>query len=493
MRLPRNLRCTIGALLIGSIATTTAIAGAQDDKAKAALLAREAEDLLAQGKVAEACDKLNDSQALDPRGSTLLDLALCREKEGRVGTAYALFEQAERAANEEKRTDRAATAKAHKNALFLKLARVTVNVPKEVVVPGLEVRIGPAKDPKGMLVIPQSEWGKGFPADAGQLKVTASAPNKATWETTFDIKAAGRHSVTVAALKDGSGPAPTPTPTNTDKPDDADEPEDKPDTEKDGPTGARTGGTPEPKATKPTKHEGGRVVVEASVLAGGIGSFLYQAPLSDINGTEYIYKGAEESEFLAICGNTTAVPGAGECDATFDIQFGGAFGGELFLGYAINEDVHFGGRFLGGVTYPLGFWVLGGPSISIKAPSAPLWGGVSVVVGTTQVDSVVTGAKGSVPEPNQADNNGDSQIDIPVEKLAGRSGETPFSEGGGSAGAFGGFEVGATGEISIMLTDNPSDDASSGSLMLSFWPTVLWAPQHGVVAIVPVGLGYRFY
>ena len=488
MRLPNTLRGVLGATLIGWITLHASEARAQDEKARAALLAREAEDLLGQGKVPEACEKLHDSQILDPRGSTILDLALCREKEGRIGTAYVLFDRAEKIALDEKRSDRATTAKAHKNALYLKLARVTVNVPKEVVVPGIEVRVGIANDPKGLNLVPESEWGKGFPADPGQVKVMVTAPNKATWEQTFDLKAGARNTVTVPALKDGSGPPPPP-PIATDPPPAG--PQQPPGSQ---PPGQPPPSGPQPPATPstPAKHEAGRVVIDAAVLAGGIGSFLYQAPLSDINGTQYIYRGVEQSEFLASCGNTAAVPGAGECDATFDIQFGGAFGAQLFLGYAITDSIQFGGRFLGGATFPLGFWVFGGPSISIKA-SDILWGGFSVVVGTHQIESTVTGGKGSIPESNRVDNDDESQIDIPVEDLAGRSGEVPFSDGGGVAPAFAGFEIGVTGEISIVLVDNPQHGGDSGALMLSFWPTIAWAPQHGAVAIVPAGFGYRFY
>jgi hypothetical protein len=71
---------------------------AQNDAAKAALLAREADDLLAQGKTAQACSKLQESYELDPRGGTALDLAVCREKEGKVGRAYRMYGEALEAA-----------------------------------------------------------------------------------------------------------------------------------------------------------------------------------------------------------------------------------------------------------------------------------------------------------------------------------------------------------------------------------------------------------
>src|SRR5688572_10390369 len=133
MRLPKTLCGVFSAALIGWIAVAPREANAQDDKAKAALLAREADDLLAAGKVAEACDKLNDSVLLESISRTLLELAQGREKEGRIGTAYVVYERAEKVANDEIQKGRAATAKAKRNALYLRLARVTVNVPKEAI------------------------------------------------------------------------------------------------------------------------------------------------------------------------------------------------------------------------------------------------------------------------------------------------------------------------------------------------------------------------
>lgn len=483
------------AIAVGCV-TWAGSARAQDNVAKAAVLSRDAETLLAAGKTAEACDKLEESQGLDPRGSTLLDLALCREKEGRLGTAYLLFDQAEKAATAEKRTDRANTARSHKKDMYLKVPRVTVVVPKDAIVDGMEVRVGLAANARALNIVPQSEWGKAFPVDPGDLKVMVTAPAKATWEQTFDLRQGGRKTITVAALKAGDGPPPLP-PTLTSPPPTTDpgKPGDPP---------LKPGDKPPPKAGATAQHEAGRVVVDFGLLAGGHLSLISRAPLSDINGTQYIYRGAEQSEFLAACGNTTAVPGAGDCDATFNPQFGFFGGAQLFLGYAITDTVQFGGRFMGGAHYPIGFMVLGGPSISIRAAN-PLWIGVNAMVGTTQIEATVTGARGSVPDSNVTDNGGSDQIKIPVEDLAGRGkgviegqeatadAEIPFNTGTAAAGAFAGFSVGLGLEISLVLVDNPTNDAGSGSLLFSAWPTGIWAPGHGGAIALPVGLGYRFY
>jgi predicted TPR repeat methyltransferase len=50
---------------------------------------REAQRLVGEGKVDEACAKFTESQHLDPQLGTLLNLAMCHEKQGRSATALA--------------------------------------------------------------------------------------------------------------------------------------------------------------------------------------------------------------------------------------------------------------------------------------------------------------------------------------------------------------------------------------------------------------------
>ena len=112
------------------LATTARVALADDQAiAQAAVLSREADKLLKDGKTSEACEKYKQAQSLDPNGDTILAEALCREKEGKVGTAFNLFVQAEKIAKDENRSDHLATAKQHENTLFAKLPRVVIIVP----------------------------------------------------------------------------------------------------------------------------------------------------------------------------------------------------------------------------------------------------------------------------------------------------------------------------------------------------------------------------
>lgn len=452
---------------------------AQDNVGKAAVLAREAEKLIADGKVAEGCDKLEESQALDPRGGTLLDLALCRDKEGRTGTAYNLLEAAEKALIQEKKTDRATTAKAKKNALYLKLPRLTVNVPKDAAVAGLEIRAGKQ-------VIPESEWGKPYPVDPGTLKVTATAPQKAPWETTVELRAGLRKVVAVPVLK-AAGATTAPTGDNGTKTEPKTEPKDdkgtpKPDEKKDD---EKKDETPKPTPDGGAKHESGRIVVDIAALAGLHVSAISQSSQDLITGTDYRYAVEGDNEIIGACGDTVSVPGAGDCDATYNPQVGLMLGGQAFIGYGFTDGFQLGGRVMGGAHIPTGYIIVGGPSISFRV-SDPFWMGISLLAGTSSIEATVTGARGSVPEEFQTANGGD-QVDIPARNLTGG-----LAGGDKTADASGELELGGSLEVSFVLADMPTGTAS-GSLLLSAYPTALWSPGHGVVFAVPVGIGYRFY
>lgn len=158
-------------------------AEAQSATAQAETLFRQGKDLLAHGKVAEACAAFDASQKLEPTIATTLNQASCREKNGQLATAWGLFLDAERqsrAATDDASRKLHQVATDHASSLERKLSTLTVSVASENRVRGLEIlRNGEPLDP--------GAWGKALPVDGGTYKITARAPGNAEWTSSITV------------------------------------------------------------------------------------------------------------------------------------------------------------------------------------------------------------------------------------------------------------------------------------------------------------------
>lgn len=449
---------------------------AQDNVAQAAVASREAEGLLAAGKVDEACAKYDEAARLDRRGGSVLDLALCRERQGRIGSAYTLFEEAEKRSLEEKRNDRVTTARAKKNVLFARVPRLTVNVAKDGQAEGLTVVAG-------AVAIPSAEWGKPYPVDPGEQEVVASAPGKAEHKQRISMGLGQRRAVSIPVLA-AAGAAPPPKEEPKKEPP-KEEPEEEPREE---PKKPEPREEPEPEEDDDEGlHRDSGVVVDLQFLVGLDASFVDRADLAGITGTEYRYASASGGEFIGACGDTAAVPGAGECQATFDPALSLLLGGQLFVGYGFTDSFQVGGRIFLAPRVPTGFYLAGGPSMSGNI-GGPVWLGGTFMLGTTVYDADVTGARGSIPDDLE-EANGASEIAIPKEDLAGG---LNAAEAQGTVEP--GLMIGGALEISVVLADWKPIDALAGSFMLSAWPGLMVGLDGGGTnLVVPAGIGYRFY
>jgi tetratricopeptide (TPR) repeat protein len=179
----------------GIIASHPRAARAADPREEqlAQALFEEARGLMDRERYAEACPKLKESQRLDPGGGTLLNLAICHEKEGKLATAKGDYEQALALATRDARKDRQAIARARLAALEPTVPRLSVSVGSAADAPGLEVKLDG-------LVLRRAAWGVPTLVDPGAHRLEASAPGRATWSMPIAIRAAQRKSVEVPAL-----------------------------------------------------------------------------------------------------------------------------------------------------------------------------------------------------------------------------------------------------------------------------------------------------
>src|SRR5258706_7202513 len=171
---PRDL------LVVLTIALATAATARADvgDAATAQALFDQGKKLMGAGKFAEACPKLEESQRLDQAIGTVLNLADCYEKAGRVASAWSRFIEAEGMAHSTRHPE--AEKVAHDRALKLlgQLSKIVIDVPAPP--PGLEVK-------RDNAAIGSAQWGAAIPADPGPHSVSATAPGRKRWETTIEL------------------------------------------------------------------------------------------------------------------------------------------------------------------------------------------------------------------------------------------------------------------------------------------------------------------
>lgn len=159
------------------------------DPATAQALFDQGRKLMAQERWGEACPKLEESQRLDPAGGTLLHLALCREHEGRLATAWALYQDALAQAKHDGRKDRAKVAQERIDALGPRLPRIRVKVALA------NRRAEGFTVSRDESVVGEAQWGESLPVDPGPHVLSAKAQGKKPWSSRFELAAGAREQV----------------------------------------------------------------------------------------------------------------------------------------------------------------------------------------------------------------------------------------------------------------------------------------------------------
>ncbi len=201
------LRASIGLATAASVGGVTSLAHADSslaDKAAAQSLFDEGRKLMIEGRFAQACPKLAESEKLDPGIGTQFHLADCYEHVGQTASAWAGFLEAASTAKSMGQGEREKVARDRATALAPRLSRLTIVSPGAEGLAGLEIKRDGA-------LVGRALWGTAIPVDPGAHVLEATAPGKKSWQGTAQVTGEKANVVaTIPALEDappGAGAA----------------------------------------------------------------------------------------------------------------------------------------------------------------------------------------------------------------------------------------------------------------------------------------------
>jgi len=176
------------------------------DKAAAQSLFDEGRKLMTEGKFAQACPKLAESQKLDPGVGTQFNLADCYERLGQTASAWAGFLEAASTTKAMGQGEREKVARERAASLAQRLSKLTIVSPGAEATTGLEIRRDGA-------VVGRALWGTAIPVDPGAHVLEASAPGKKPWQGTAQVTGDNASVVaTIPVLEDAPPGKTTPAP-----------------------------------------------------------------------------------------------------------------------------------------------------------------------------------------------------------------------------------------------------------------------------------------
>jgi hypothetical protein len=140
-----------------------------EDAARAAKLFEQGQAAIAANKTDAACVMFETSLHLDPQLGTRLNLADCRERQGRLVEAYTLFVEAGDEATRTNKPGRATFARDRAQTLKAKLVRLTLRV--DAPVAGETIKLAGRE-------LPRTDWAKPQIVVPGSIIVDAAAPGR---------------------------------------------------------------------------------------------------------------------------------------------------------------------------------------------------------------------------------------------------------------------------------------------------------------------------
>ena len=170
-------------------------AAAQTGEAVAESLYRDGKRLFQVDDFEHACPKLAQSYQIDPAGGTVLLLAICYEKQGKLASAWARYNDALALAKRDQREDRERRAREGLSSVEPKLSYIDLKIdPATQAIAGVALAIDGTELPAISDVK--------LPIDAGKHKLAIYAPNYQTWSAEITVGGpSATQAVTVPALE----------------------------------------------------------------------------------------------------------------------------------------------------------------------------------------------------------------------------------------------------------------------------------------------------
>lgn len=297
--------------------------------------------LMKEGRFAEACPRLERSQRLSPSGGTLLNLAACHERLGRVATAWVEYQQALTAAKVDGKDDRARLASERLAALEARVPWLTLEVDAEGEAGDFVVELDDAR-------VDRAALGRPMPVDPGEHRVRIAAGAEARDER-VELVEGDKKTVELAAPRRVPPPPPVVVERRVE------------------PQPAK------PAAADTAERRRGRIVGELGAFVGALHGGVSQPEIAG---------GGDSVAFTSLQGAATTCAQA-SCALDFESSDTAIVGLSGFAGWAVTDRFHLGLRGLGAYRFGGGSLLALGPAASVRA-FGPFWLGAGFVVGMLQ-------------------------------------------------------------------------------------------------------------
>jgi len=167
------------------------VARADDNVTKGDAIFEEAKRLEAAGKLEESCAKFHESLSYNPHAiGTLLNVAVCEEKLGKIASALSHFTEARDRAREGNLESHRKVAEQHIATLTPDVPHLTITLTE--ILPETKLLV----DDHAVLV----EDAANLAVDPGQLTIVVTAPDRVPYETKVSVDKGERKSVMIPKL-----------------------------------------------------------------------------------------------------------------------------------------------------------------------------------------------------------------------------------------------------------------------------------------------------